>query len=201
MTKPAAIELTEFERVDAAPGTALLRLAARPTQGISVAEPPMLVVNDGQRVHRLSALPAARDPSGLWRAAFSAPATLLGPHSSYSLELSDGSVLDLPAPTPRPRMAAARPGEAGATEERLLEERRGREQAESELAEVRNAAAALVGELEEAQTRADTLAEVVRVESGRREALERELDRLRVQLEQARQIGGEEARRRGRRRR
>jgi hypothetical protein len=202
MTEPAAIELTEFERVDATPGTVLLRLAARAMRGTSFAEPHTLVVDDGRAVHRLSALPAAPDPSGLWRAAFSAPARLLGPHSCYSLELSDGSVVNLPAPIPRPPVPTAptgAAGAAGAAEEQLLEERRRREQAESELVEVRNAAAALMGELEEAQTRADTLAEVVRVESGRRESLERELDRVRAQLERARQIDRDESRRRGRR--
>src|SRR5689334_3280707 len=101
MTDPTAIELTEFEQVEAAPGTALLRIAARAAGGISPAERPTLVVNDGQEVHRLAALPAPPNPNGLLRAAFSAPAALLGAQSSFSLELSNRAVVDLPAPTRR----------------------------------------------------------------------------------------------------
>jgi len=95
-----AIEFEEFEHVIAAPGTALLRVLARRTARHDSDARPMLLADDGQTVRRFMPLPAPADPSGTLRAAYPVPVLLLGPHSTYALELSDGAVLDLPAPTP-----------------------------------------------------------------------------------------------------
>ena len=73
MNARSAIELTEFEQIEAGPRTVLLRVAARAVDPGSAAERPVLVIDDGGRAHRLSALPAPPDPAGVLRAAFSAP--------------------------------------------------------------------------------------------------------------------------------
>jgi chromosome segregation protein len=69
-----------------------------------------------------------------------------------------------------------------AAEARIAELQERLTAAEAERDEARNIAASLAGEMDEAETRVDTLAEVVRRESGRREAVERELAALRTQL-------------------
>jgi hypothetical protein len=118
MPEPTAIELTEFEQVEAAPGTALLRVAARPTNEIRSDQRPTLVADDGRRVHRLAPLPALPDPSGLLRAAFSVPASLLGVQSSFSLELSNpGGHRPSGADAPHPALRRRAPG-SGAAERR-----------------------------------------------------------------------------------
>jgi hypothetical protein len=216
MTEQTAIELVEFELVEAAPGTALLRVAARPAGGIRTDERPTLVVDDGQRVHRLDPLPSPPDPDGLLRVAFSAPASLLGTQTSFSLELSKKAVVQLPAPTRRtPRRGvdslAARDTETrqrlqeleqrleasiassaelrSALETAVEEAARHRTRAnelEAERDEARNVAASLAADMDEAETRAEALAEVVRAESGRRETVEQELRDARGELDSLR---------------
>ena len=211
MTDQTAIELIEFERVDAAPGTALLRVAARRTSETSPDERPTLVVDDGQRVHRLAPVPAPADPVGLLRAAFSAPAALLGSHAFYSLEFSNRAVVALPAPARR-KARGDEPAHAEAAEQRQRLEETERhltaaiartaelnaaidaanaalaeaiERAtamEAERNEARNLAASLTAEVDEAEARVEGLAEVVRAESGRREKVEQELRDLRIEL-------------------
>src|SRR5581483_1798610 len=61
----SAVELTEFEQVDAAPGRALLRVAARPSAGFAGTISPILLITAGDQVHRLTPLPAPPDPSVL----------------------------------------------------------------------------------------------------------------------------------------
>ena len=48
------LDLQEFECVEAGPGRALLRVAARPHEGVKPNGPPTLVIDDGSEVHRLS---------------------------------------------------------------------------------------------------------------------------------------------------
>ncbi len=93
-------ELTEFEQVEAAPGTRLLRLSGRPrapmpTGGLT------LVIGVGGETHRHEQLPALPGPPGLVRATFSVPHEQLDGDVSFRLELSDGRSLALPAPASR----------------------------------------------------------------------------------------------------
>lgn len=98
---PHSIELEEFELVIAAPGTALLRVAARRPPGHAADSRPTLAIDDGDQVHRLAPLPAPPDPESLLRAAFRAPVALLVGDNAFTLELSGGAVLSLPPPVPR----------------------------------------------------------------------------------------------------
>jgi chromosome segregation ATPase len=103
----SAIEFEQFERVIAAPGTALLRVLARRAPRHDSEQRPTLLAADGETVRRFAPLPAPSDPSGMLRAAYPVPIMLLGPHSTYALELPDGAVMDLPAPTHGSRRVAA----------------------------------------------------------------------------------------------
>jgi hypothetical protein len=100
----SSVELEEFEQVEAAPGTALLRIAAR-ISGPSVAgAPSTLLVDDGRRVHRVPPLPAPQDPSGVLRAAYPVELGLLQNRPRFSLEFPDGSSIELPSPNRRRRV-------------------------------------------------------------------------------------------------
>src|SRR3984957_19625346 len=96
----AQFELVEFEQVEAAPGTALLRVAARPSRVAGIG-PLMLVIHDGEREYRHPQLPALPGPPGLIRAAFSAPMDHVGRGVMFALEMADGSTVRLPAPSRR----------------------------------------------------------------------------------------------------
>ena len=56
-------ELVEFEQVEAAPGTALLRVAGRPAPDM-VSGALTLVIDNGGTVHRHEQLPALPGPPG-----------------------------------------------------------------------------------------------------------------------------------------
>jgi len=111
----ARFDVSSFELVQAAPGTALLRIVGRWTGPVRERlAPPMLVVDDGHRTHRLSALPGPDDASPLagpdappWRAAFAAPAALLTPRAAFALDAGRDRLLDLPRPGQRARPAPA----------------------------------------------------------------------------------------------
>ncbi len=106
-------DVSSFELVHAAPGTALLRIAGRWTGPVRERlAPPMLVVDDGRRTHRLAALPGPDDANPLsgpdsppWRAAFAAPQELLGSRTAFALDVGRGGLVDLPRPGARPRPA------------------------------------------------------------------------------------------------
>src|ERR1700761_737742 len=93
-------ELVEFEQVEAAPGTALLRIAARPSAATS-AGPMTLVIGDGTTEFRHEQLPALPGPPGLIRAAFSAALDHVGRGTTFSLAFADGTTERLPAPSRR----------------------------------------------------------------------------------------------------
>src|ERR1700759_4128922 len=93
-------ELVEFEQVEAAPGTALLRVSGRPAPDM-VAGALTVVINNAGTEHRHQQLPALPGPPGLIRAAFSAPHEHVGPGATYSLALPGGEVVRLPAPARR----------------------------------------------------------------------------------------------------
>lgn len=93
-------ELVEFEQVEAAPGTALLRVSGRPTADLPSGS-LTLVVHNGDAEHRHEQLPALPGPPGLIRAAFSAPLEQAGEGASFSLALPGGNIVPLPAPVRR----------------------------------------------------------------------------------------------------
>lgn len=107
-------ELERFERVTAAPGSVLLRVAGRwyAAEPLRLDAPVLLVERrDGSR--RLTALPGPDDRAPLateqgqtWRAAFSATEEVLAREPSFGLDLGSEGVIDLPAPTERRRAGA-----------------------------------------------------------------------------------------------
>src|SRR3954452_23022854 len=114
-------EVQSFEQVPAGPGTVLLRIAGRwvgPSRERLPA--PLLLLDDGRRIHRLTPLPGPEDaapmvgPEGFaWRAAFSAPAEVVGEaRVAYALQTGRGQITDLPRPTGRGGGAAPPPAPA-----------------------------------------------------------------------------------------
>src|SRR5215217_7901237 len=107
-----------FEHVAATPDTVLLRISGgwRSDQRERLS-PPMLVVDDGRRTHRLPALPGPDDAAPLaapdapeWRGAFSAPAALMeGRRTVFALDAGRGTIVDLPRPQPIGRGGSPRP--------------------------------------------------------------------------------------------
>ena len=94
-------DVERFEHVTATPETALLRVSGRwVSDQRERLSPPMLVVDDGRRTHRLPALPGPEDAAPLadpegprWRAAFSAPAELItGTRNVFALDAGRGAV-------------------------------------------------------------------------------------------------------------
>ena len=101
VTEPDAnFQLIEFEQVEAAPGTALLRIAAR-SSSTAGAGPLTLVITNGEHLYRHEQLPALPGPADLIRAAFSAPIEHVADGATFALELPGGEVVRLPAPARR----------------------------------------------------------------------------------------------------
>jgi chromosome segregation ATPase len=96
----SSFELLEFEQVQAGARTALLRLAARPSETVTLDRLALVVHADGDPV-RLTPLPAPPGPADVFRAAFATAPELLADGTTYTLELADGSLVALPAPVPR----------------------------------------------------------------------------------------------------
>src|SRR5688500_2451560 len=110
-------EVERFEFVSATPDTVLLRISGHwRSRGRNRLAPPLLVVDDGRRTHRLSPLPSPDDPSPLaspdgppWRAAFSAPRALVERRGA-AFALETGKLLvDLPAPRPAQALRSSAP--------------------------------------------------------------------------------------------
>lgn len=192
-------EVSSFEQVQVTPGTALLRIVGR-WQG-PVRErlaPPMLVVDDGRRTHRLAALPGPDDANPLagpdppqWRAAFAAPVALLGGRSAFALDVGRGGLLDIPRPGVR--ASAVRPVEVvipapPADDERARRQAQERERAEQERqrqrAEEQERARARVQRERERLHSAEQARARAEREQQRLAAEERERERLRAALEQ-----------------
>src|SRR5579862_2517968 len=120
----AHFQLVEFEHVEAAPGTALLRVVGRPPAQMP-SGPLTLVIDDGVTEHRHEQLPALPGPPGLVRAAFSAPLEHVNQSATYSLVLPGDETVRLPVPAHRrapdpaqaPDAAATSPVSGPATEE------------------------------------------------------------------------------------
>ena len=116
---PSEFELVEFEQVEAAPGTALLRVTARPGRDPDAAPPALLIADGGRVPHRVEPLPSPPGPQGILRVAFSAPLDVVRRGSTFALELADGSVVRLPAPSRR-RPPRSHDGIAAEAERRRL---------------------------------------------------------------------------------
>src|SRR6185295_19195752 len=157
--------------------------------------PPTLLLDDGRRSRRVSALLGTDDASPLagpdpppWRAAFSVPAELLtDSHLAFALE-TDRGIVDLP----RPQEAATRTRKAPAPvlsidPSVLREERRRREAAEL-AADDRRQAMALLEQRLQSERRLRSASE-----QAAREARD-ELGRLRAQWETAKRGGEREMR-------
>ena len=192
----SAIELEEFELVEAAPGTALLRIAARSSHPPS-GQPPRLVVDDGRAGHRVGPLPAPPDPAGRLRIAYSVSSELLS-NARFWLEFADGSALALPEPRRRRRLARQsptprRPGDEAAwraearrtaiaeLERRIRSERARRQEAEAQVQRAsseRAAALARVAELEAQQIQERQVQERLQAQIEREAQSLAELDRV-----------------------
>jgi chromosome segregation ATPase len=103
----SAIEVQGFEQIEATAGKRLLRITAQASEMIEPEATTLLL--DGGR-HRFAPLPAPPDPAGTLRLAYPVGVELLAPSTSFSLELPDGSIQDLPRPSGRRRDAVRRPG-------------------------------------------------------------------------------------------
>src|SRR3954464_10966425 len=145
-------DVERFEHVTATPDTALLRVSGRwRSDQRERLSPPMLVVDDGRRTHRLAALPGPEDAAPLarpetpsWRAAFSAPAGLIeGRGTAFALDAGRGALVDLPHPVAgrRERRPPPEPEAVQALDEEALA--RSRAEAERRARERREAMRAL----------------------------------------------------------
>jgi hypothetical protein len=106
-----SVRIREFEHVLAAPTVALLRISGKPPRRRSTSGPrPVLIANDGQTIRRFAAIPSPPDDRGVLRAAYSVSSDLLAPSTTFSLELSDGTAIALPAPQPGVSRLSPEPG-------------------------------------------------------------------------------------------
>jgi len=114
--RPDALQIAECEHVAAGPTVTLLRVAARvPPGGEDLWQRPVLVAEHPGGLDRFDALPSPPDPAGTMRAAYSVPATLIAPETTFRLKLASGALVELPAPVP----GAARPPAPDAEDERM----------------------------------------------------------------------------------
>src|SRR3954466_459068 len=109
---PTTFDVERFEHVTATAETTLLRLSGRwRADQRERLSPPMLVVDDGSKTHRLAAPPRPPDPpppppapeappppagpeGPRWRAAFSAPAALVGnARTAFALDAGKGAIV------------------------------------------------------------------------------------------------------------
>src|SRR3954470_7014481 len=115
---PTTFDVERFEHVAATAETTLLRLSGRwRADQRERLSPPMLVVDDGKRTHRLAALPGPEDAAPLagpdapgWRAAVSAPVGLISSRGTvFALDAGRGAIVDLPHPVEGRRERRAPP--------------------------------------------------------------------------------------------
>ena len=113
-------KIKQFEYVRVGSASVLLRISGTAPRRRSTADPrPTLLADDGHVVHRFAPIPSPADKRGVLRAAYSVSADVLKPETVFSLELADGYVISLPAPTsgaprltpPEPETAAEAPPE------------------------------------------------------------------------------------------
>jgi hypothetical protein len=108
-----SLTIAEFEHVAAGPSVTLLRVRAVLPAGAPTPDlRPELVAEHAGGLERFAPLPSPHDPVGVLRAAYSVPATLITPQTTFTLELDGGVIVALPAPT---RGAARRPAATAVT--------------------------------------------------------------------------------------
>jgi hypothetical protein len=96
-----ALKIAEFEHVAAGPSVTLLRVAGRVPPGVQQPQPrPALMAEHPAGLDRFDPLPSPPDPAGVVRAAYSVPATMIAPATTFRLELASGSLIELPDPVP-----------------------------------------------------------------------------------------------------
>jgi len=105
-------ELIEFEHLEEATDTALLRVSARSPRA-AAAGPLTLALGNGIGERRYAQLPERPAPPGLLRARFSVPPRQLARTTQFALLFADGSSARLPAPS-RPHSRATAPAAAAA---------------------------------------------------------------------------------------
>src|ERR1700704_1536129 len=97
-----AVALQGFERVEATPSTALLRVVATVPRTVAPNGPPKLVIDNGECIRRLSPLPPPPEEDGLIRFGYSTPVSLIDRgRTLFALEVSAAVRLDLPPPRRR----------------------------------------------------------------------------------------------------
>jgi hypothetical protein len=94
------MKIRRFEHVTAGPATSLLRVDGKPPWRRATAQRPTLLIDSAGEPQRFAALPAPPDPRGLLRAAYSVPSTVIDAETRFWLEHPDGSLTELPQPTP-----------------------------------------------------------------------------------------------------
>ena len=98
-----SLTIAEFEHVAAGPSVTLLRVRAALSGAARTPERrPELVAEHAGGLDRFEPLPSPPDPPGVLRAAYSVPAALVAPETSFTLELDGGAVVALPVPTAGP---------------------------------------------------------------------------------------------------
>jgi chromosome segregation ATPase len=132
-----AIKIREFEHVVTG-ATSLLRVSGQGPRRREPGHRPVLVVDDGIKEHRFSALPAPPDEGRTLRAAYAVPSGLIRNARSYWLQHEDGKRTNLSVPEAGvARMGADQPvAESDADLPDAYEETRRLEQRILELEEV-----------------------------------------------------------------
>ena len=133
----SSIGLEAFEQIEANPDSTLFRIAAR-TEA-EAARRPLLVLIAGGRRQRFAPLPAPPGAPGILRAGYSVPAALLDKPRTFALQLSDGTLVDLPPPTRGSSRVGGREQPIVVLEQRLRAERGRREDAEKRIEELSSA--------------------------------------------------------------
>ncbi len=172
---PSPIELEEFELIQAAPGTALLRVTARAPAWVP--REPTLLIHDDTRVHRLRPLPSPPEPEGWLRVVYSLRTAVFERDPSFSLELSQGSILELPDPhghSPPPRPTHPAPEQEDVA--KLVE-------LEAAVLEANRWALTAQEEVEELTERTQRLEQALEDANRARRALDLALETLREQVE------------------
>ena len=96
----ASATVEEFEQVSLENGTELFRVRARGRLGDDPEPWPALCCHTPHETRTYEPLSSGGDRRGLLRLAYAVPAGLIGPSSTFTLELAGGSRIDLPQPRP-----------------------------------------------------------------------------------------------------
>jgi hypothetical protein len=182
--EPPSIELEEFELVQAAPDTALLRVTARAPAAMP--PDPTLLIDDGNQVHRVRPLPSPPDPEGWLRAAYSLRTEVLDRAPAFTLELWPGAFVELPVPMHRGRPALGIRAGTGPVETHTLDDHSDIEtviELEAAVIEANRTAAALQSEAERLRQALSAAEEAIQNADRAWEGVENSLASLRAQID------------------